>query len=396
MALTKVDISLMDNTGTTANKLLAYDGSGNLPAVDGSQLTNVATGITESSSDPALDTNPSGGVGTQWNNTTSGKCYICTDATAGSNVWKNVGAGTGDIVPWNYPGETNGYHMGGTPTGSWTLTNIIQKVVFATEANATDLADLTVARRFCAGASSDTYGFCIGGYQHNEIDRFSFASGSNATDVGDTSFSSQVTGCSSSTHGYCVANGGGGTPAGVTIEKFSNTSLGNTTDVGDLTHNHNSTGGGASSADYGYTCGASYPTGQGGDKIDKFSFASGTQNASLIGLTSNQLFGNGALSSLTYGYCVSGAIAGPNSTSNKIEKWSFSSDGNASDIADMTVAHTDLNNNTCQSTTNGYTMGGWSGGRINNLQRVSFTTDSNSVDVADMFGTPLNGAGANV
>ena len=102
------------------------------------------------------------------------------------------------------------------------------------------------------------------------------------------------------------------------------------------------------------------------------------------------------MSSLTYGYCVSGAIAGPNSTSNKIEKWSFSSDGNASDIADMTVAHTDLNNNTCQSTTNGYTMGGWSGGRINNLQRVSFTTDSNSVDVADMFGTPLNGAGANV
>ena len=57
MALTKVDISLMDNTGTTANKLLAYDGSGNLPAVDGSQLTNVST-ATSSASDPVIATNP--------------------------------------------------------------------------------------------------------------------------------------------------------------------------------------------------------------------------------------------------------------------------------------------------------------------------------------------------
>ena len=48
MALTKVDISIMDNVGTTANKLLAYDGSGNLPAVDGSQLINVSTGVTVS------------------------------------------------------------------------------------------------------------------------------------------------------------------------------------------------------------------------------------------------------------------------------------------------------------------------------------------------------------
>ena len=98
MALTKVDISLMDNTGTTANKLLAYDGSGNLPAVDGSQLTNVST-ATSSASDPTVSTNPSGGVGTEWHNTTSGEVYICTDATAGANVWTNVGAGSGDVEP---------------------------------------------------------------------------------------------------------------------------------------------------------------------------------------------------------------------------------------------------------------------------------------------------------
>jgi hypothetical protein len=36
MAVTKIDISMMQNTGITASKLLVYDGSGNLPAVDGS------------------------------------------------------------------------------------------------------------------------------------------------------------------------------------------------------------------------------------------------------------------------------------------------------------------------------------------------------------------------
>ena len=59
-------------TAVIANKLLAYDGSGNLPAVDGSQMINVATGSLSSASDPTVSTNPSGGVGTQWNNTTSG------------------------------------------------------------------------------------------------------------------------------------------------------------------------------------------------------------------------------------------------------------------------------------------------------------------------------------
>ena len=53
--------------GTTANKLVQLDGSGNLPAVDASQLTGIVS-ATISASDPATDTNPSGGVGTEWNN----------------------------------------------------------------------------------------------------------------------------------------------------------------------------------------------------------------------------------------------------------------------------------------------------------------------------------------
>ena len=36
---------------------------------------------------PAIDTNPTDGVGTKWVNTTSGQIFICTDNTAGENVW---------------------------------------------------------------------------------------------------------------------------------------------------------------------------------------------------------------------------------------------------------------------------------------------------------------------
>ena len=50
--------------------------------------------ITRSSSDPTASTNPSGGVGTVFLNTTSGEMWTCTNATAGSNIWKNIGDGT--------------------------------------------------------------------------------------------------------------------------------------------------------------------------------------------------------------------------------------------------------------------------------------------------------------
>ena len=133
MALTKVDISMMLNTGTTANKLLVSDGSGNLPAVDGSQLTNLNTGITKSSSDPTISTNPSGGVGTEWHNTTSGEVYLCTDATTGENVWTNIGDGTGDIAPW----DNYGYISGGKNVAPW-CTDTVERYPYASDANTTD------------------------------------------------------------------------------------------------------------------------------------------------------------------------------------------------------------------------------------------------------------------
>jgi hypothetical protein len=63
--------------------------------------------ITRSASDPAADTNPAGGVGTIWANTTSGEMFVCTNSTAGANVWVNTGEGSGN-VPNLYMSATGG------------------------------------------------------------------------------------------------------------------------------------------------------------------------------------------------------------------------------------------------------------------------------------------------
>jgi hypothetical protein len=69
---------------------------GDNTGAESGQISTVS-GVTTSSGDPAIDTN-NGILGEMFVNTTSGEMYICTDITAGSNVWKNVGDGTGHIT----------------------------------------------------------------------------------------------------------------------------------------------------------------------------------------------------------------------------------------------------------------------------------------------------------
>ena len=74
-------------TGTLASSKLA----GAFGSNDGSALTGLGgSGATISASDPTASTNPAGGVGTLWSNSTTGDLFLCTDATAGGNIWTNV------------------------------------------------------------------------------------------------------------------------------------------------------------------------------------------------------------------------------------------------------------------------------------------------------------------
>ena len=127
MSRQKVDNGMI--IGLTSSKL-----TGAMPAIDASALTGIGDGVTKSASDPAINTNPSGGLGTMWFNTTSGEMFACTDATTDSNVWYNVGGGEGDVPKEFSPqGTENGYTSGGrTPTA----VNNIDKFSFATDSNA--------------------------------------------------------------------------------------------------------------------------------------------------------------------------------------------------------------------------------------------------------------------
>ena len=76
----------------------------------------------------------------------------------------------------------------GYASGGYTGANsdVIDKFSFSSDGNATDVGDLTVARYGAAGQSSSTYGYTSGGYANsNVIDKFSFSSDGNATDVGN-------------------------------------------------------------------------------------------------------------------------------------------------------------------------------------------------------------------
>ena len=110
---------MMEDVGTSANQLVQLDSNAKIPAVDGSLLTGL--GAASGSSDPTISTNPSGGVGTKFLNTTDGEIFICTDATAGANTWINVGAGTDNIEPAKWYGPRGCW--GGGEDGSEDINN---------------------------------------------------------------------------------------------------------------------------------------------------------------------------------------------------------------------------------------------------------------------------------
>ena len=168
----------------------------------------------------------------------------------------------------------NGYAAGGAYTS-----NIIDKFPVSTDANATDVGDLTQGRYGAAGQSSTTNGYTSGGgvfpssppaQERNTIDKFPFSSDANATDVGDiTQARKQVAGQSSSTHGY---TSGGGDGYLKTVDKFTFASDANATDVGDLTAGGLRTAG-QSSTTHGYASGGLSSPPVNNNVIDKYSFS---------------------------------------------------------------------------------------------------------------------------
>ena len=232
--------------------------TGSMPVIDGSNLTGVSA-YTQSASDPAIDTNPSGGLGTVWVNTTSGEVFSCTDATAGANVWTNVGSGTGNVGGFSLQASISGYTMGGSRGAAGGSQNIIDKFSFTSDGDATDVGDLTASKSEIAGQSSATHAYQSGGgpAPKTAIEKFSFSVGGNASIVASLSVGrSGNTGTSTETHGYNA----GGEPNIDVIDKFVFATDGDATDVGNLSQGRHGCGGNSSTthgyASSGYSGGA--------------------------------------------------------------------------------------------------------------------------------------------
>ena len=213
------------------------------------------------------------------------------------------------------------------------------------------------------------------------IEKSPFAADANATDVGDlTQGTYGSAGQSSSVSGYAS---GGGPASRSKIEKFPFATDGNATNIGDLTLARNYVTGQSSSTS-GYTSSGTAPqlgpTLSVDNTIDKFSF-SADGNATDVGdLTANK-WGASGQSSTESGY-VSGSWQA--SLTNVIEKFPFATDANATDVGDLTVARgLAVGQNSAES---GYVSGGIDAAnvKVNVIDKFPFATDGNATDVGDL------------
>jgi len=368
--------------------------TGALPAISGAALTGVSAGVFSSTSNPTPTTNST--LGFIWANSVTGELFNCTDATTNANVWKNVGSGVGPVgkcFGGIGGGTVKGWQMGAAQAGT---TNVIQSYSFTANGNATDVADLTNSTTQGTGNSSTTHGYKTGA-PANVIDKFAFESTSNATNVGSLPLARHAGACSvgSKTDGY-VTGGHTGADRSTQISKMVYASDGVATDVGHLTIKMYHQSGGAS-ATHGYNGGgqdapAFY------ERIQKFSFAN-ENDCFQIGTLSNGVLGycTGQSSNTSF-YTTMGYLTAPSSnSSNNIEKNLFASDSNSVDVGSLTVSRT--KGSSSSSTTHGYNANGTNkpvstGATVNTIDKFTFASDANSTDVGDMISAVSAGAGA--
>ena len=379
------------DTGAAAGKVVKLDGNAKLPAVSGAALTGIV-GATQNANDPSISTNPSGGVGTEWQNTTTGEIWICTDATTGANNWISTGGRSGDVTPYWHSGENYGFIMGGHDPSSGRV-NTINKYSFTSDGNATDHGDCTYVHNNAMGASSKTDGFHIGGYgtaTTNTIGKFAFSSNTTAADHGDLAVvKNSGVGLSSETHGYSAGGqNNAGSEGSNEIQKFAFSSNTTATTVGTLHVVEKNGGTSVSSPTDGYICGgkdtgSSYLT-----AIRKYSFASEgttTGHGSLY-----ELVGDSAgCSGVDYGIIIGGygnsvAPAWAPVMVDTVQKFAYASNTTASDVGNMAIPL--FGQSGSASTTYAYSAGGAnvSETRQNHIQKVAFASGTNTTDIGNL------------
>lgn len=296
-----------------------------------------------------------------------------------------------------FQGLNYGYISGGgTPA-----TNTIERFSFAVDGNATDVGDLTTSPgSIGAGQSSTGAGYTSGGYSgvgptfSNTIDSFPFASNSNARDVGDLTVArgQGSAGQSSSTHGY-TSGGRANSPSPTVyysnvIDRFPFAAIANATDVGDLVIGRDFNGAGQSSSTHGYTGVGNNPPQPVPSLLlfDKFPFATSTTSAATVGsLTINRRAATGQSSTVS-GYTSGGDSPSPTLAFTRVDKFPFATDASATNVGNLTQGRYFASGQS--STVSGYTSGGRNFPSPfidgNTIDKFPFSTDANATDVGDL------------
>ncbi len=293
----------------------------------------------------------------------------------------------GRMTDWVYRGAIAGFssgganHYGGGGTGVWYNYSDIFSHSFTTDGNAVDsTGNLTASRHGCIGFSSEARSFVVGGGSSTIIESFSNTNpAAGGTDSGgDLSATYNGTPVSGLTHGYACKNATG---VGA-LDKFAYVNTVNAVGVGDLNHNHGNTRYGSSTdsvSNYGYiACGSG-----GSLVIERFSFENETISNDVGNCTQTGGETMGC-SSETHGYHL-----GKGSCLTNIDKYAFSSSGNATDVGDLVHDASNWNGNCSgsgrgngmSSITHGYVAGGE---LYTDIDKFAFANESNQTDIGDL------------
>ena len=283
-------------------------------------------------------------------------------------------------------GSSFGYRHGGFSSPPSSYAQDILKFSFTSDGNATRVGDMAIARTRHSAVSSASSGYIVGGkvsatgQYGGDVTKFSFSSDGDAADVTDVASS--------------VTFGAGGTMTedtgyvtrGTTTSTLTFASDAGGSDLSNTTTSSRSNGAGSMSSTHSYYAGGGGGAPGSSNVIDKFPFASPSNNSADVGDIVTSRGKVAGHSSTTHGYISGGNTGGPGNISgrNQIDKFSFSSDGNATDVGDLTAARYDPEGT--MSTASGYSSGGRNSlSYYNIIDKFPFASDGNSTDVGDLL-----------
>ena len=304
---------------------------------------------------------------------------------------------------YNIQGDTYGYRYGGS-SPPYSIPYNTDRFSFTSDGNSAAVPALTGSPT--GAGTPDRTGYTSHQYlgMSSQV-HFPFANEDGWT---ATSVTNAPTGYSyfghqqaSATHVYRL---GGASPINVNvIDKFPVAAIATgaqAVDVGDLSvkMGYSYGGEGASSETHCYRVGGFKVPGYNAGPIQKVAYASDGDATQPGNPTSGGYNLRQNCSSPSHGYAMGGSPNG-GPAQNIIEKWSFTSDGDASDVGDLTGAA--QGNAGATSTTHGYRTGGHnsfstsSTTDVNIIDKFAFASDGNATDVGDLSVTWAYGAGAN-